>query len=82
MTDNAETHNTEAHRPQLQVPMDGLFLSPTPPWGASVLVVRNRVDVLLVRKRAEWSPPAITRLPDEPIVSCAARALDEIAGLT
>ena len=76
MTDSAETH-----KPQLQVPMDGLFLSPVPPWGASVLVVRNRTDVLLLCKRGEWSPPAVTRLPDEPIASCGARALDEVAGL-
>ena len=75
------TDKTETHKPQLQVPMDGLFLSPTPPWGASVLVLRNRTDVLLLRKRGDWSPPAVTRLPDEPIASCAARALDEIAGM-
>lgn len=74
--------NAESHKPQLQVPMDGLFLSPVPPWGASVLVVRNRVDVLLLRKRGQWSPPAVTRLPDEPIAACAARALDETAGLS
>lgn len=76
MTDRAETHT-----PQLQVPMDGLFLSPVPPWGASVLVVRNRTHVLLLRKRSDWSPPAVTRLPNEPIASCAARALDEVAGI-
>jgi hypothetical protein len=45
------------------------------------LVLRDRVDVLLVRRRAEWSPPAVTRLPDEPIASCAARALDELVGI-
>ncbi|MEY2426887.1 MAG: hypothetical protein QOI61_2459 [Actinomycetota bacterium] len=70
-----------AATPQLQVPLDGLFLSPTPPWGASVLVLRDQAEVLLLRRRGEWSPPAVTRLPDEPIGSCAARALDEIAGL-
>jgi len=68
--------------PQLEVPLDGLFLSPVPPWGASVLVIRNRTEVLLLRRRGEWTPPAVTRLPDEPIASCAARALDEITGLT
>jgi ADP-ribose pyrophosphatase YjhB (NUDIX family) len=67
--------------PELQVPLDGLFLSPVPPWGASVLVVRDRADVLLVRRRGEWSPPAVTRLPDEPITACAARALDELVGI-
>lgn len=70
------------NEPQLEVPLDGLFLSPVPPWGASVLVIRNRTEVLLLRRRGEWSPPAVTRLPDEPIASCGARALDEIAGLT
>ncbi len=72
------------NEPQLEVPLDGLFLSPTPPWGASVLVLRpcdTTSDVLLLRRRGEWSPPAVTRLPDEPIVECARRALDEIAGL-
>lgn len=70
------------NEPQLQVPLDGLFLSPIPPWGASVLVLRDRSDVLLVRRNDEWSPPAVTRLPDEPTAACAARALDEIAGLS
>jgi ADP-ribose pyrophosphatase YjhB (NUDIX family) len=68
--------------PELQVPMDGLFLSPTPPWGTSVLVLRDRTHVLLLRRRGEWTPPAVTRLPDEPVASCAARALDELAGLS
>lgn len=68
--------------PKLEVPLDGLFLSPTPPWGASVLVLRDRTHVLLLRRRGEWTPPAVTRLPDEPIASCAARALDEIVGMT
>jgi hypothetical protein len=69
------------NEPHLEVPLDGLFLSPIPPWGASVLVLRDRSDVLLLRRRGLWSPPAVTRLPDEPIASCAARALDELAGL-
>ncbi len=67
--------------PQLQVPLDGLFLSPTPPWGTSVLVLRDQAEVLLLRRKGEWSPPALTRLPDEPVAACAARALEEIAGL-
>jgi NUDIX domain len=67
---------------ELEVPLDGLFLSPTPPWGTSVLVLRNRDEVLLLLRRGAWTPPAVTRLPDEPVASCAARALDEIAGLT
>ena len=72
---------TAGRTPQLQVPLDGLFLSPTPPWGASVLVLRDRAEVLLLRRRGDWGPPAVTRLPDEPIASCGARALDEVAGL-
>ena len=67
--------------PQLEVPLDGLFLSPEPPWGASVLVLKNREELLLLHRRGEWTPPAVTRLPDEPIASCAARALDDLAGL-
>jgi hypothetical protein len=67
--------------PQLEVPFDGLFLSPTPPWGASVLVLKNREELLLLRRRGHWGPPAATRLPDEPIASCAARALDDLTGL-
>src|SRR6185436_9987699 len=67
--------------PELEGPLDGLFLSPTPPWGTSVLVLRERTRVLLLRRRGEWTPPAVTRLPDEPIASCAARALDELTGL-
>ncbi len=67
--------------PQLQVPLDGLFLSPTPPWGTSVLVLRDSAELLLLRRDGEWGPPAVTRLPDEPVASCAARALDEITGL-
>ena len=67
--------------PQLQVPLDGLFLSPEPPWGTSVLVLKNREELLLLRRRGEWTPPAVTRLPDEPIATCAARALEELTGL-
>ncbi|MEY2473669.1 MAG: hypothetical protein QOK28_2998 [Actinomycetota bacterium] len=67
--------------PQLEVPMDGLFLSPTPPWGTSVLVLKDRTELLLLRRRGEWTPPAVTRLPDEPVATCAARALDEMTGL-
>jgi len=67
--------------PQLQVPLDGLFLSPEPPWGASVLVLRDREELLLLKRRGEWTPPAVTRLPEEPIATCAARALEDVAGL-
>jgi hypothetical protein len=67
--------------PQLEVPFDGLFLSPEPPWGTSVLVIRNREQLLLLKRRGDWSPPAVTRLPNEPIASCAARALEDLAGL-
>lgn len=67
--------------PQLEVPLDGLFLSPIPPWGASVLVIRAREEVLLLRRRGTWAPPGVTRLPDEPIAGCGARALEELTGL-
>jgi hypothetical protein len=67
--------------PQLEVPMDGLFLSPEPPWGVSVLVLKDREELLLLKRRGEWTPPAMTRLPEEPIASCAARALEDLAGL-
>ncbi|HVT78160.1 MAG TPA: NUDIX hydrolase [Acidimicrobiales bacterium] len=67
--------------PQLEVPLDGLFLSPTPPWGTSVLVRRGPNELLLLRRRGQWGPPAATRLPDEPVATCAARALYELAGL-
>jgi ADP-ribose pyrophosphatase YjhB (NUDIX family) len=67
--------------PQLQVPFDGLFLSPEPPWGASVLVLKNREELLLLKRRGAWGPPGVTRLPEEPVASCAARALEDLAGL-
>jgi len=73
----------------LRVPWDGLFLSPEPPWGASVIVSRPIADgaslVLLLGRRdgagLRWSPPAVTRLPGEDVAACARRALDECAGL-
>jgi ADP-ribose pyrophosphatase YjhB (NUDIX family) len=67
--------------PQLQVPFDGLFLSPEPPWGASVLVLKNREELLLLKRRGAWGPPGVTRLPEEPVASCAARALEDLTGL-
>jgi hypothetical protein len=67
--------------PHLEVPLDGLFLSPEPPWGTSVLVLRDREEVLLLRRRGEGGPPAATRLPDEPVAACAARGLEELTGL-
>jgi ADP-ribose pyrophosphatase YjhB (NUDIX family) len=67
--------------PQLEVPLDGLFLSPEPPWGASVLVLKKGAELLLLRRRGAWGPPGVTRLPDEPIASCAARALEDLTGL-
>ena len=44
-------------------------------------MLRERAELLLLRRRGEWAPPAVTRLPDEPVVACAARALDEMTGL-
>lgn len=69
------------YEPKLEVPLDGLFLSPEPPWGVSVLVIRNQDEVLLLQRKGEWAPPAVTRLPDEPLAKCAARALDELTSL-
>lgn len=76
--------------PQLPMQWDGLFLSPVPPWGTSVVVRRPGADgrsrVLIVRRdrRAggQWTAPCATRLPGEDVAACARRALEEIAGLS
>ncbi|HVE94453.1 MAG TPA: NUDIX hydrolase [Acidimicrobiales bacterium] len=76
--------------PQLPMKWDGLFLSPVPPWGASVVVRRagpdGRSRVLIVqrdrRASGQWTPPCATRLPGEDMAACARRALDEIVGLS
>jgi ADP-ribose pyrophosphatase YjhB (NUDIX family) len=44
-------------------------------------VLKDRAELLLLRRGGEWTPPAVTRLPDEPIATCAARALEEMTGL-
>ena len=73
---------------------DGLPISPTPPYGASIVVScfigRERRYLLLHRAHAgpdyegdwAWTPPAGSRLPDEPIDACAARELAEETGLS
>lgn len=82
MTTEQKLAEPKQAEPKLEVPLDGLFLSPTPPWGVSVLVIRDGSDVLLLRRRSVWGPPAVTRLPDEPIATCGVRALEDLAGLT
>jgi 8-oxo-dGTP pyrophosphatase MutT (NUDIX family) len=76
--------------PQLPMQWDGLFLSPEPPWGASVVVRRAAADgrtrVLIVQRDprggGQWSAPCATRLPGEDPPACARRALEETAGLS
>jgi len=76
--------------PQLPMQWDGLFLTPVPPWGTSVVVRRaspdGRDQVLIVqrdrRSGGQWTPPCVTRLPDEDVAACARRAVDEIVGLS
>lgn len=76
--------------PKLPIKWDGLFLSPVPPWGTSVVVRRNGPDgrprVLIVQRDRrggnQWIAPGMTRLPGEDVTVCARRALEEIAGLS
>ena len=72
---------------------DGLPISEEPPFGATVVVFRNRgttVEVLLLHRAHHgpeyagdwaWTPPAGSRLPGEPIDHCARRELREETGL-
>jgi 8-oxo-dGTP pyrophosphatase MutT (NUDIX family)/diadenosine tetraphosphate (Ap4A) HIT family hydrolase len=72
---------------------DGLPISQEPPFGATVVVYRNRggtLEVLLLHRAHRgpdyagdwaWTPPAGSRLPDEPIDQCARRELREETGL-
>lgn len=76
--------------PQLPMQWDGLFLSPVPPWGASVVVRRTAPDgrtrVLIVQRDRrggrQWIVPGATRLPGEDVTACARRAVEEIVGLS
>ena len=73
---------------------DGLPISSAPPFGATIVVTclinGERRYLLLHRAHAgpdyegdwAWTPPAGSRLPDEPVDVCAARELDEETGLS
>jgi len=73
---------------------DGLPISATPPFGATIVVSclmnGDRRYLLLHRAHAgpayegdwAWTPPAGSRLPDEPIEICAVRELAEETGLS
>lgn len=72
---------------------DGLPISPTPPYGAAVVVwCRAGTVRFLLLRRAHldhagardwaWGPPAGARLPDEDVLACARRELSEETGLT
>lgn len=71
---------------------DGLAVSPEPPFGAMVVVLRDGDDgaeVLLLHRRAvtgddadwAWGPPSGCRFPGEPIAVTAARELSEETGI-
>jgi 8-oxo-dGTP pyrophosphatase MutT (NUDIX family) len=72
---------------------DGLPVSDEPPFGATVVVYRNRgatLEILLLHRAHHgpeyagdwaWTPPAGSRLPGEPIDECARRELLEETGL-
>jgi len=73
---------------------DGLPISPTPPFGATIVVscyVGSERRYLLLHRAHEgpdyegdwaWTPPAGSRFPGEPIGTCAARELEEETGLS
>jgi len=77
----------------VQPAWDGLPISKEPPFGASVVVFRVRLDELevLMLHRAQygpdyvgdwaWTPPAGTRLADQPVEDCARRELRQETGL-
>jgi 8-oxo-dGTP pyrophosphatase MutT (NUDIX family) len=72
---------------------DGLPVSPTPPFGATVVVsccrLSGRRYLLLHRAHKgpefegdwAWTPPSGARLPDEAIEACAVRELKEETGI-
>jgi hypothetical protein len=73
---------------------DGLPISHEPPYGATVVVYRDRgraPEVLLLHRAHHgpdhagdwtWTPPTGSRLPDEPIDQCARRELPDWRRLT
>lgn len=73
---------------------DGLAISPTPPFGTSIIVYRRGqqgVEFLLLHRAQDgpaqegdwaWTPPSGARLPNEPVDDCARRELQEETGLT
>jgi lipoyl(octanoyl) transferase len=74
----------------VQTTWDGLPVSEEKPFGASVVVWRNRgrgSEWLVLRRRyAEgtdwrWTPPSGARLPGEDVEACARRELLEEVGL-
>jgi len=78
---------------RLERTWDGEPISPSPPYGATIVVYR-RIDAapefLTLHRRHNgpkfagdwaWGPPSGARYPHEPIVECAARELREETGL-
>lgn len=73
---------------------DGLPISPTPPFGATIVVscfIDGHRHYLLLHRAHEgpefdgdwaWTPPAGSRLPGEPVAACAVRELAEETGLS
>lgn len=78
----------------LHTTYDGLPISPVPPFGASIIVYRytqQGIEYLILHRAHDgpdfegdwaWTPPAGSRLPDEPIDTCARRELLEETGLS
>ena len=78
---------------ELLTTWDGLPISPDPPFGTSIVVYRRGVtglDFLLLHRAHDgptyegdwaWTPPAGSRLPNEPVDVCAQRELREETGL-
>jgi 8-oxo-dGTP pyrophosphatase MutT (NUDIX family) len=72
---------------------DGLPVSPTPPFGAMIVVYRREqqgIEFLILHRGHNgatyegewaWTPPSGARLPNEPVDSCARRELLEETGL-
>lgn len=74
----------------MQTTWDGLPVSKEKPFGAGVVVWRERAgerEWLVLRRRHaagpdwKWTPPTGTRLPGEPLDDCARRELLEETGL-